>query len=303
MTSVAQRLRDWGLLMACNLIWASQFVMVKLVQQQMGPLFAVTFPMAISTVFLWLLMMKARRTPVARKDILGFVLLGVLGQCVAQLFITWGVRLSLASNAALISLALPVSTAVMAHFLLGERMSFIRWLSFGIAIAGLVFCSGVDWREVNLTSASLVMGNLMIFASVNGSAFYNTYSKRLLARYGPLEVLLYSYYALMALLIPITAAAEPGTLWSFSKFTATTWLGLAVLALFQYFLSMVIFLIVLARIDATQAALSNYLIPFFGVLIAAVVLGERLAPSAWAGGAMTLASTFLITVADRESAR
>jgi drug/metabolite transporter (DMT)-like permease len=191
----------------------------------------------------------------------------------------------------------------MAHFLLGERMSFIRWLSFGIAIAGLVFCSGVDWREVNLTSASLVMGNLMIFASVNGSAFYNTYSKRLLARYGPLEVLLYSYYALMALLIPITAAAEPGALWSFSKFTATTWLGLAVLALFQYFLSMVIFLIVLARIDATQAALSNYLIPFFGVLIAAAVLGERLAPSAWAGGAMALASTFLITVADRESAR
>jgi len=37
-----------------------------------------------------------------------FVLLGVGGQVTAQLFVTWGVRLSLASNAALISLALPV---------------------------------------------------------------------------------------------------------------------------------------------------------------------------------------------------
>jgi len=44
------------------------------------------------------------------------------------------------------------------------------------------------------------------------------------------------------------------------------------LALFQYFLSMVIFLNVLTRLDATQAGLSNYLIPFFGVLIAAAVL-------------------------------
>ena len=37
------RLRDWGLLLICNLTWASQFVMVKLVQQQMGPVFATFF--------------------------------------------------------------------------------------------------------------------------------------------------------------------------------------------------------------------------------------------------------------------
>ena len=34
------RLRDWAYLLLCNLIWASQFVMVKLVQEQMGPVFA-----------------------------------------------------------------------------------------------------------------------------------------------------------------------------------------------------------------------------------------------------------------------
>ena len=29
----AERLRDWGLLLACNLIWSSQFVLVKIVQE------------------------------------------------------------------------------------------------------------------------------------------------------------------------------------------------------------------------------------------------------------------------------
>jgi len=58
-----------------------------------------------------------------------------MGQVVAQLFITWGVRLSLASNAALLSLALPVFTAVMAFFLLREKMTPVRWLSFALAIA------------------------------------------------------------------------------------------------------------------------------------------------------------------------
>lgn len=31
------RIRDWALLVLCNLIWGSQFAMVKLVQKQMGP--------------------------------------------------------------------------------------------------------------------------------------------------------------------------------------------------------------------------------------------------------------------------
>ena len=30
------RLRDWSLLLICNMIWASQFVLVKIVQEQAG---------------------------------------------------------------------------------------------------------------------------------------------------------------------------------------------------------------------------------------------------------------------------
>ena len=59
---------------------------------------------------------------------------------------------------------------------------------------------------------------------------------------------------------------------------------------------MVIFLNVLTRLDATQAAVSNYLIPFFGVVIAAITLRERLTKFMIAGGILVLASTLLVTV-------
>jgi drug/metabolite transporter (DMT)-like permease len=59
---------------------------------------------------------------------------------------------------------------------------------------------------------------------------------------------------------------------------------------------MVIFLNVLTRLEATQAGLANYMIPFFGVVIAAVVLGERLTAAMVAGGVLVLASTLLITI-------
>jgi len=63
---------------------------------------------------------------------------------------------------------------------------------------------------------------------------------------------------------------------------------------------MVLFLNVLTRLDATQAAVSNYLIPFFGVIVAAIVLHERLTKFMVLGGILVLASTLLVTVYDEQ---
>jgi drug/metabolite transporter (DMT)-like permease len=61
---------------------------------------------------------------------------------------------------------------------------------------------------------------------------------------------------------------------------------------------------VLTRLDATQAALSNYMIPVFGVVVAWLLLDERLQPLAVAGGLLVLASTLLVTVwEERTNAR
>jgi drug/metabolite transporter (DMT)-like permease len=246
------------------------------------------------------LVLREPRVKATKRHIRDFILLGLAGQLVAQLFITWGVRLAPASNAALLALIMPVSTAVMAHFLLGEQMNRVRWISFGLALLGVLACSGVDWKSLDFGRGYLA-GNILIFLSVLGSAFYNAYSKSVLERHSPLQVLLYSYYALLAVLLPITLAAEPAGVANLPHYSGTVWIGLAILAVFQYFLSMVIFLNVLTRLQATQAALSNYLIPFFGLIIAAIVLHERLTGFMIAGGLLALASTLLITVWDTAS--
>jgi drug/metabolite transporter (DMT)-like permease len=296
--------RDWVMLLASNFIWGSQFVMVKVAQEQMGPVFATFFPMTIATLILIPIVHReskrnrsaAHSGRMPMQDLRDFIFIGVCGQVVAQLFITWGVRLSLADDAALLTLCLPISTAVMAYFFLGERMSVVRWISFALAIAGVLECSGINWSSLNFTSGKYLIGNLLIFCSVNGSAFYNAYSKKLLGRYTPLQVLLYSYYAVFVFMLPITVYSEPVSFLHLTHFRPVVWAALTVLAVLQYGLSMVLFLHVLSRLDATQAALSNYLIPFFGVLIAAAVLGERLTRFMVLGGVLVLGSTLLITV-------
>jgi drug/metabolite transporter (DMT)-like permease len=184
----------------------------------------------------------------------------------------------------------------MAYLLLGERMTPVRWWSFALAIAGVVECSGIRWGEVNLTSSKYLIGNLMFFFAMNASAFYNTYSKRLLRRYSPLEVLFRSYCVVVAVMLPVAILTEPHTFVNIPNFTPPVWLGFFLLAFFQYFLAMLMFLSVLTRLDATQAGLSNYLISFFGLIVAFLVLHERLTKFMIFGGLLVLASTLLVTI-------
>ncbi|OGG02619.1 MAG: hypothetical protein A3F83_13250 [Candidatus Glassbacteria bacterium RIFCSPLOWO2_12_FULL_58_11] len=288
-------------------MWALQFTCIKLVQDQVGALFTVWGPMTLATLLLYPFIKAEKKAGArsgrrSRRDILLFFMLAALGIFPGQILITWGTRLSLASNAALLNLALPVCTALMAYIFLGERMTAVRWLSFGLALAGVLLCSGIDYRSLNF-GAGYLSGNLLIFLGLNGSAFLNSYSKKVLERYTPMELLFYLYLVMFLLLTPLVLAKERDVFARVPEFTLSTWTGLVLLTVFHNWLSMVLFLKALNRLDATQAALSNYLIAFFGLPIAALWLGERLSALALAGGAIVLGSTLLITLyPEREKA-
>jgi drug/metabolite transporter (DMT)-like permease len=295
---MSQSLRSWLFLFGCNLMWALQFTCIKLVQDQVGSLFTVWGPMTLATIILYPLVRLERgrrRTDPRKGDALIFLTLAVAGVFPAQVLITWGTRLSLASNAALLMLTLPVCTAIMAFFLLGERMTVIRWGSFVLAIVGVVFCSGRSLQNFNFGSGYL-LGNSLVFSGVLGSAFYNSYGKKLLQRYSPMEMLFWTYVATLLIVTPLVLTRERWVFGHVPSFSERTWIGLALLAFFQNYLSMVLFLKALKQLDAIQAALSNYLITLFGVPIAAIWLGEKLTFLAVLGGVLVLSSTLMITI-------
>jgi drug/metabolite transporter (DMT)-like permease len=295
-------MRSWLLLFSCNMMWALQFTCVKLVQAQVGPLMTVWGPVTLATLMLYPLIRWENRDAYkgkgrSRKDILLFFVLALVGIFPGQVLITWGTRLSLASNAALLMLTLPVSTAILAIIFLHERMTGMRCVSFLLAIAGVLMCSGIDLRSLSF-GTSYFYGNILIFLGTLGSAFYNSYGKKVLERYSPMEMLFYTYVAMLILLTPLVLVQERGVVSHITLFTSRTWVGLILLTFFHNYLSMVLFLKALKVLDAIQAALSNYLITFFGVPIAAIWLGEKLTLMAIVGGLMVLGSTLLITLWD-----
>ncbi len=291
-------MRSWSFLFCCNLMWALQFTCIKLVQDQVGPMFTVWGPMTLAMFMLVPFVLRDRPLQAGvlrRKAIRIYLLLAALGVFPAQVMMTWGTRLSLASNAAVINLTLPIATALFAVLFLRERMTPIRWASFAISMTGVGLCSGIDFRSLSFGS-SYLLGNLLIFAATLGSAFYNSYGKKVLEFHSPMRMLFWTYVAVCSMIAPVVLIEERSVFSAIPHFTAQTWIGMALLTFFHNYLSMVLFLKALKNLDAIQAALSNYLITFFGLPIAAIWLHERLSFAAIVGGVLVLGGTLLITV-------
>ncbi|MEO6960378.1 MAG: DMT family transporter [Puia sp.] len=288
---------SWGALFACNLMWSLQFTCIKLVQDQIGAFSTVFIPMLLAAVFMFPFVYKTVKTNKKRKfgDLKIFAVLALLGQFPAQVFTTIGTQQSTASNGAIISLTLPVISALFAVVMLKEKMTTLRWISFLIAIAGVIICSMNDIRGVNF-SVQYIIGNGLIFAGVLGSGFYNTYCKKIAQDYTEMEMLFYTYIFMIILLAPLVWHYEGNMLKNIPSFTTSTWIGLALLTVFHNFLSMILFFKALKNLEAIQVALSNFLVAFFALPIAAIWLGEKLSVLSMAGGALVLISTLIITL-------
>ena len=108
----------------------------------------------------------------------------------------------------------------------------------------------------------------------------------------------YTYIVMVILLTPLVLYYEPDIFGRIPLFTTQTWIGMLLLTFFHNFLSMILFFKALKVLEAIQVALSNYLITFMGLPVAAIWLGESLSSQAIAGGILVLLSTLIITIVD-----
>ena len=287
------------LLAMASLIWSAQGTAVKFLDRQMGPI-AITFvPFYITTLlFVPLLVRKRRANPGAIRptwsDWGKFVLAGVAGQVLAQLGMTWGISKSLASNGAVLNLMIPVITAVLASLMLHERLTLLRIASLAIGLVGVLLMSVEDIRQSSFAEMKYIAGNGLIFVGCFGSAFYNTYCKGLLRRFQEIEILIFSYITASLASLPLLIWAEPFHWKLFGAFDWKSWIAFAFLAILMYGASMLLFFAALEHLDVTVASVSLYLVPIFGVLLAATLLGERLSALAMVGSGIVLLATILI---------
>ncbi len=288
----------FGVLLAVNAMWAFQFSGARIATSELSAVLVTLLPLAIATL---LVMPFARLNldlfrPANRTILLDVFLLGTVGVLPAQLCLVLGVQRTLASNASVLSLTVPVLTAISASLFLHEHMTKLRWISFAIAILGVCLISIKDIQHAQLFSIGYLVGNLLVLASCAGSAFNNSFSRRALSRFSPAQVLVWSFIVTDLELVLIYAITGRGDWRQLAHLGPSVWWSLILVAIFSLGLSMILYFSVIQAVEVMRAALSVYMLPVFGVLFSAALLGEKLTPNLIAGGVLIFISCFLVTV-------
>ncbi|HEX8984180.1 MAG TPA: DMT family transporter [Bryobacteraceae bacterium] len=285
-----------GALVLVNLMWAAQYPAYKIASDYMSPatlnFWSLLFSILLLLPFLLLRKQGGLAVRLDRRSVLDFVLLGVFGILPPSLLLSWGIARSTASNAAIIQLTIPVLMVLLAIVLLGERVTVLRLASLVAALAGTILTSRPDMTG-SVVSTSVLAGNIVILFSGLGSAFYNTYCKKVLGRFGELRVLINTYLVGCAACGVISAATDSRPFYQFGGYPASVWLSIGVLGALTWGLAMVLWMWVLKRLEAVQVSVSIYLLSIFGVLLSAVTLGERVRLPQILGGLMVFAATFV----------
>lgn len=297
-----QKARDWLLVIVVNFMWATQVPIIRLMGDKVGPMTVAFVPMLVSTImfmpFLWA-ENKKRKVSERRtwKDFRYFIIPGLVGVFLMQYLYTVGSTLTLASNAGIITLIIPVLVAVFASVLLKEKLNIVRVIGFIIALAGVLLTSLPDIKGASFTEGNYFKGNLIFLIACGCAAFFNTYSKVLIDKhFTELEILVYCSIVGSIACIPLLIWVEPLNLSALLHSGSTVVFGLLELSFIVYGVSMLLFFYILKHMDVTQAILGNYLLPFFIALLGIVLLNEKITMVMIIGGIIIFAGTLMVTV-------
>lgn len=305
-------LRNLGLLVLVNALWALQYPASRVAIAQLPPLTLTV--VCLSLACLLVLPVAVRRTrqrqvaqPQTGAFWAAFAAASLLGLIPAVGLLAWGESKVGASRAALIGLSTPVLTGLVAWPLLGERLTLVRLIGLVVSLSGGLWLSLAQPGDGTALSSGeaptqAALGLALVLGSCLSSAIYNTLAKRVLTVWSGVELIAYSYLVATGAGLIAVAWFEPGALQALRALTLRGWVAMGVLAAFPWALAMLLWFRALTRLDVTVASLSTYLLPAFGVMLSALFLREPLTWAVAPGALLTLAGALLVMRFDAQAA-
>ena len=219
-----------------------------------------------------------------------------------------GLALTTVSHASLMVGAMPVLLAGAAALFAGERLDGIGWAALFASTAGaaLVVLGG-DRRTTGGETPTL-RGDMLVVASLFVALAWILLSKKLMESHSPPVVTAYTIYTgtlMLAaweagswLLRPLThERVEP---MPFAHVSTTAWMALAVSGLFCTATTTLLWNWGIHHVPASRAGVFLNIEPALGSVLGVELLGERLGPYAWLGGALILGAAITLTVRGHE---
>ena len=286
-------------LIFANVVYGSSYAVSRVVLEHMGPATLSFCRLLIGSLVLVPLALAQRREDrrLSRSDRWSIFWMGLFGFAAAFAFGNWGLRLSTATNAALLITVEPVSLILLSPLVLGERLTRREGVGALLTVVGatVVVLNGIPGASVAI--APHWRGDLLLVLSGVAYAGYSLFGRDVLARHRAVPVTAWSILWGLVVMAPFTVAewvAGERPEWTQTVIIGTLYLGLVITAL-----GYLIWNWALERVEAPRLAIFVNIQPLAGALLGVVALHEALTIYTVAGGVLILVGVHTTLLAKR----
>jgi len=269
------------------IFWASAFAGIKvgLVGYSPGSLVLLRF-LTASVVLLMYAIITRMPLP-EKRDIPMLLFLGFIGITIYHLALTFGEVKVTAGSASLLIASAPIFTAILAIFILKERISVWGWIGVLLSFVGIGLVVKGEGGGVSFEPAAF----LIILAAVSTSFFF-VLQKPYLKKYSPLRFTAYAIWSgTLFQLVFLSGLAQ-----SIKDAPVESTLAVVYMGVFPAALAYISWAYVLSHIPASIAGSYLYLSPVLAIFIAWIWLEEIPAFLSLAGGFLALIGVVIVNV-------
>lgn len=289
---------DWLLLAILVLCWGTSFAMSKIALQHVAPEWIAASRLIVGASIL-LSATVAQRAPLPFDGVYAarYLWLGFIGNAAPFFAITWGMQFISSGVAGLLMGTIPLIIIIMAHFVLGERLTIPRTAGFVLGFIGIVVLMGPD-NLLNLkTHGQELVGELAV---VLGCLMYgvNAISAKKMKLPGTVAV---SAGVLAAGAILATGVALLQSPFQLQHAPLSALLAMFGLGLLPTGVATVVWFKAVERTSPTFTSMSNYLVPVFALAFGALTLGEHIGWNVLLALLLVLSGIFVSRIPPRRS--
>jgi drug/metabolite transporter (DMT)-like permease len=233
-----------------------------------------------------------RSLAVSRKDIFGFVLLGVLGLAGSNYSYYLAIEKTTVATAIILQYTAPVWVLLYMVARGVQRATLRRSLAVAAAVAGCALAIGIGGpAHIRLNP----VGVLAAFGAAFTFAFYNVFGHGILRRHDRWSTLTYSLAAAALFWLMI----NPPWNIAAAHYSAAQWLFLLVFALVSALAPFALYFTGLQHLDATRAIVTCCLEPVFAILFAAGFVEEGIHALQIVGIVLVIVATVVVQLPDK----
>lgn len=262
----------YGLVFAVTAVWGLNIVLIKVLVEELPVQTMTALRILLAGITALAVIIAGKSLRHLSKSEWIYSLLGMFfGVILHHSFMAKGLTMIDASSASLILALVPITTAILGMFFLGEQLTKIRCTGFVLALVGVFFIQGGSFSALQFS-----LGEWTLFGAMLAQAISFIVVKKATATLDSKQVTTIMYLAGSFGLLIVSFFTEPTGVSEMASASLPIYFLFFVSGIVATGAGYMVFNAAIQQIGAGQTALFNNFVPFFGLLFAALFLDETI---------------------------